>query len=165
MSDNHAGDNHADTDGRQEFVIPFQPQWSDMDQNGHMRTTAYLGAAENSRMQYFASRGFSIAEFTKRGFGPVVQTDELRYRAELRLLEPAELSIRIAGLSPDGARFCLRNTFTHADGRVAATVTSTGGWLDLEQRRLIIPPDDLLDLLRALARTADFAELATPLAK
>ncbi len=147
------------------FAIPFRPQWSDMDQNGHMRTTAYLAAAENSRMQYFAGSGFSAGEFARRGFGPVIQTDQLRYRSELRLLEQAELSLQMAGLSPDGARFMMRNTFTRADGTVAATVTSTGGWLDLGQRRLTSPPEDLLRLLRDLAPTDDFADLSTPLAE
>ncbi|MFE3229539.1 hypothetical protein [Nocardia sp. NPDC059228] len=59
----------------------------------------------------------------------------------------------------------MRNTFTRADGTVAATVTSTGGWLDLTRRRLISPPDDLLTLLRDLSRTVDFADLPSPLAK
>ncbi|WP_127918127.1 hypothetical protein [Prescottella agglutinans] len=59
----------------------------------------------------------------------------------------------------------MRNTFTRADGTVAATVTSTGGWLDLAQRRLTSPPGDLHRMLRDLAPTEDFTELTTPLAK
>ncbi|MEU1429754.1 thioesterase family protein [Nocardia sp. NPDC005746] len=158
-------DQLANTQQRNIFAIPFHPQWSDMDQNGHMRTNAYLAAAENSRMQYFTGSGFSAAEFARRGLGPVIQTDQLHYRAELRLLDPAELTLELAGLAPDGARFVLRNTFTRADGRVAATVTSTGGWLDLTRRRLTTPPEDLFQLLRALARTEDFADLTSPLAE
>ncbi|MFF0634735.1 acyl-CoA thioesterase [Nocardia sp. NPDC004151] len=158
-------DQLANARQRNIFAIPFHPQWSDMDQNGHMRTNAYLAAAENSRMQYFTGSGFSAAEFARRGLGPVIQTDQLHYRAELRLLDPAELTLELAGLAPDGARFVLRNTFTRADGRVAATVTSTGGWLDLTRRRLTTPPEDLFQLLRALARTEDFADLTSPLAE
>ncbi|MGW4352296.1 acyl-CoA thioesterase [Nocardia sp. NPDC004582] len=158
-------DQPANTQPRTVFAVLFQPQWSDMDQNGHMRTNAYLAAAENNRMQYFTGSGFSAAEFARRGIGPVIQTDQLHYRAELRLLDPAELTLELAGLAPDGARFVLRNTFTRADGKVAATITSTGGWLDLTHRRLTAPPDDLVQLLRDLARTNDFAELTSPLTK
>jgi acyl-CoA thioester hydrolase len=147
------------------FVLPYQAQWSDMDQNGHMRTTAYLAAAEDSRMQYFAAAGFSMREFTRLQIGPVVQTDELRYQAELRLLDEASLEIQLAGLSPDGARFGLRNIFTRADGRVACTVTTIGGWLDLKQRRLTCPPGNLLTLLTNLTRTGDYADLSSPLAR
>jgi acyl-CoA thioesterase FadM len=42
------------------FEVSIHARWPDMDQNGHMRTVAYLEVAEDSRMQYFASRGYSI---------------------------------------------------------------------------------------------------------
>ena len=141
------------------FATPFRPQWSHMDQNGHMRTTAYLAAAEDSRMQFFAREGFPMSTFAELGFGPVIQRDELTYRAELRLLDEAVLSLELAGLSPDGTRFALRNTYARADGRVAATVTSFGGWLDLAARRLAAPPTALHRVLSRLARAEDYADL------
>jgi acyl-CoA thioester hydrolase len=105
-----------------------------------MRTHAFLSSAEDSRMQYFAGHGFPVQEFAKRGVGPVIQADELRYHAELRLLDMADLELRMAGLSADGARFRMRNTFTRADGTIACTVTSAGGWLDLRRRKLTERP-------------------------
>jgi len=145
------------------FSLPFQAQWSDMDQNGHMRTTAYLAAAENSRMQYFAARGFSSQEFTRLAIGPVVQTDEIHYRSELRLHDTAKLEIQLAGISPNGARFCLRNSFVRGDGKVVCNVTSLAGWLDLGRRRLTCPPPPLVEILQALERTDDFVELTSPI--
>ncbi|ONI84973.1 hypothetical protein ALI22I_31450 [Saccharothrix sp. ALI-22-I] len=68
------------------FTTTTHVRWPDVDQNGHMRTTAYLDAAEDNRMRYFASAGFPIAEFAARRIGPVSHGDDLRYRAELRLL-------------------------------------------------------------------------------
>lgn len=59
----------------------------------------------------------------------------------------------------------MRNSIVRDDGRVAMTATSTGGWLDLTQLRLTAPPGDLLDLLRSLARTDDFATLSSLLAR
>src|SRR6266850_1603758 len=80
-------------------------------------------------------------------------------RAELRLMDPAVVRLELAGISPDGARFRLRNTIVRADGRTAATVTSTIGWLDLGERRLTTPPAELHRLVADLPRTEDFAEL------
>jgi acyl-CoA thioester hydrolase len=145
------------------FSLPFQAQWSDMDQNGHMRTTAYLTAAENSRTQYFAAHGFSMQEFTRLAVGPVIQTDEIRYRSELLLHDSAILEVRLAGISPDGARFSLSNNFVRDDGRVVCKVTTVGGWLDLRRRRLTCPPRPLVDILQALERTEDFVELTSPI--
>jgi acyl-CoA thioester hydrolase len=150
--------------GGDPFTTRIHARWPDMDQNGHMRTTAFLGAAEDSRMQYFAANGFTMETFVAQRIGPVIQQDELRYRAELRLLEPATIELRMAGLSDDGARFRMRNTIIRDDGAVAVTATSTGGWLDLDRRRLTAPPDALLRLLQGLARTDDFETLTSPLA-
>ena len=33
------------------FEVAIHARWPDMDQNGHMRTVAYLEVAEDSRMQ------------------------------------------------------------------------------------------------------------------
>jgi acyl-CoA thioester hydrolase len=141
------------------FEVSIHARWPDMDQNGHMRTVAYLEVAEDSRMQYFASRGYSMDSFVKHHIGPVVSRDELSYRAELRLRDPAVVRLKLAGRSADGARFVLRNTFVRADGRTAATATSSIGWLDLVERRLTTPPDELHRLVADLPRTEDFAEL------
>jgi acyl-CoA thioester hydrolase len=143
-----------------DFTIAVHARWPDMDFNGHMRNAAYLGVAEDCRMQYFAARGFEMDEFARRRIGPVVMRDELVYRRELRLLERATVTLTSAGLSDDGSRFVLRNTVLRdADGEPAAVVTSTGGWLDLDHRRLAAPPPELADLLRALPRDDDFAVL------
>jgi len=45
------------------------------------------------------------------------------------------------------------------DTRSIARVTSTGGWLSLEQRRMVPPPEELADIMRGLARSADFEDL------
>jgi acyl-CoA thioester hydrolase len=141
------------------FEVPIHARWPDMDQNGHMRTVAYLEVAEDSRMQYFASRGYSMDSFVRNRIGPVVTSDELNYRAELRLLDRAGVRLELAGLSTDGGRFRLRNTIVRAEGRTAATVTSSIAWLNLDERRLTTPPADLHALIADLPRTEDFAEL------
>jgi hypothetical protein len=97
--------------------------------------------------------------FVKNRIGPVVTTDELQYRAELRLQDRAVVRLELARLSGDGARFRLRNTIVRADGRTAAIVSSSIEWLDLGERRLATPPDDLRRLVAELPHTEDFCEL------
>jgi acyl-CoA thioester hydrolase len=70
-----------------------------------------------------------------------------------------------AGLSEDGSRFRLRNEFYREGGALAARVTSTGGWLDLKARKMVIPPDELKALLDSLPRTADYEPLRSAVTK
>jgi acyl-CoA thioester hydrolase len=53
----------------------------------------------------------------------------------------------------------LRNQFFRTGGKLAATITSTGGWLDLTTRALVAPPASLLAALDELTRTDDFQAL------
>ena len=135
--------------------------WADMDFNAHMKNTAYLDKSADVRMMFFADHGFPVSEFSRLKIGPVVRTDEIAYFREVNLLEPIRVTLGIAGLSTDVSRWILRNTFYRADGTLAATVSSVGGWLDLAARKLVAPPDRLLEALRDLVRTDDFQELPT----
>ena len=77
------------------------------------------------------------------------------------MLEEVRVSLLLVGLADDGSRFRFRNEIRKADDSLAASVTSTGGWLDLKRRKLVRPPTELLDALRALDRTDDFAVLSS----
>jgi acyl-CoA thioester hydrolase len=146
------------------FSRTFHVRWGDMDFNAHMRNTAYLDTAVDVRLMYFAENGFPSSEFERLRLGPVVRRDELEYYREFHLLDPVTITLELAGISPDGSRFRLRNDFLRQDGTLAARLTTTGGWLDLAQRRLVVPPEVLADLLKALPRTEDYEDLA-PLQK
>ncbi|MDH4584853.1 thioesterase [Pseudomonas sp. BN415] len=132
--------------------------WGDMDFNSHMRNTAYLDKSADVRMMYFADHGFPMSEFRRLRLGPVVMKDEIEYFREFHLLDELDITMSSAGLSTDGSRMLLRNAFFRR-GTLAARVTSTVGWFDLEQRKLTIPPAGLLAALQAMDKTEDFREL------
>jgi acyl-CoA thioester hydrolase len=133
--------------------------WGDMDFNSHMRNTAYLDKSGDVRMMYFAENGFPMSEFARLKIGPVIMKDEVEYFREVRLLENIAVDLTLAGLSKDGSRFALRNTFCRADGKPAAKVTSSGGWLDLSTRKLVPAPDALLEVIKGTPRAQDFRVL------
>jgi acyl-CoA thioester hydrolase len=85
--------------------------------------------------------------------------DEVEYRKEVGLLQEITVTLAVAGLAPDGSRFVLRNEILRPDGKLCASVTTTGGWLDLAARKLVAPPAGLLAALQSLPRTSDFAAL------
>lgn len=137
--------------------------WGDMDFNGHMRNTAYSDKSGDIRMMYFAEHGFSMHEFMQQRIGPVVMKDELEYFREISLLQNIKVTLQCAGLATDGSRFILLNEFFREDGKLAARVTSTGGWLDLSARKLIAPPPALRELMENLVKTAAFNLLPSSL--
>ncbi|MFI5297193.1 MAG: thioesterase family protein [Polyangiales bacterium] len=133
--------------------------WGDMDFNAHMRNTAYLDKAADVRMMFFSEHGFPMSEFLRRKLGPVVMHDGIEYFKEVRLLEALTVTLTLQGLAEDGSRMILGNEFRRADGALAARVTTTAGWLDLSQRKLVAPPPALLAALKTLASESSFQTL------
>lgn len=141
------------------FIKTFFASWADIDFNHHMRNTAYLNKSGDVRMMFFAENGFPVKEFLRMRLGPVILKDEITYIKEIGLLEEFRVSLVMAGLSEDGSRFYIRNEFRRSDGKLAAKVTSIGGWLDLAHRTLVAPPAALLSALQSLPKTDDFKTL------
>lgn len=145
------------------YEATLETGWSDMDMNGHMRNTAYLEKAVDVRLRFFAAHHFGVGDFTRLRIGPVVMTDEIGYFREVQLFDRLRATLALAGLADDGSRWRLCNEFHRVDGPLVARVTSVGGWLDLDARRLVAPPAPLAAALAALARTSDYAPLKSSL--
>jgi acyl-CoA thioester hydrolase len=141
------------------FEQRFRVGWGDVDGNGHMSNTAFLDRAADTRMLFFADHGFPVARLAAEHLGPVIVRDELVYRRELRLLEEFTVDVELVGISSDGSRFQLGNTFHHPAGEVAAVVTSEGVWFDLDKRRPRPPPPELDSVQRAIPRGDRFKEI------
>ena len=141
------------------YAKSFLAGWGTMDFNSHMANTAYLDMAADVRMAFFEEHGFPVAEFQTRGFGPVIRKDELEYFREVRLHQTITVTLALAAMRADGTRFVFESELFLPGGERAATVRSTGGWLDLQTRKLIAPPDDLLDVLNRIPRAAHFEAL------
>jgi acyl-CoA thioester hydrolase len=110
-------------------------------------------------MKFFAEHGFPPAEFRRLAIGPVVKKDELEYFHEIGLHETVTVTLAALGLSADGARFVLENEIWSEKNERAARVRSTGGWLDLRGRKLVVPPHELLQAMQQWPRCSDFREL------
>lgn len=141
------------------FSRTFHVRWGDLDYNGHMRNTAYLDVGADVRMMFFEQHGFSMREFERLRIGPVMFRDELEYFREMRLLERFDVALEIAGVSDDHKHFRLRNEFIRADGVVAARVSSNGAWFDLESRKIVAPPSQLIATFSHLPRSGDFTPI------
>jgi len=141
------------------FSKKLMAGWGDMDFNSHMRNTAFLDKAGDVRMLFLSEHGFPMSEFMRLNIGPVVMKDEIGYVKEVLLLEEITVTLALAGLAEDGSRWVLRSDIIRPDGKLAARVNSTGGWLDLGARKLIAPPPALMATWQILEKTDDFQQL------
>ncbi|MEO7335717.1 MAG: thioesterase family protein [Caldimonas sp.] len=137
----------------------FLAGWADMDWNSHMANTAYLNKVVDARVLALADKGFPMAEFLRLRLGVVIMKDELEYRREVKWMDEIDITFSLAGLAPDGSRFKVQHEVRRITGEMAARITSTGGFMDLDARKLVAPPPAILSAYLSLPRTEDFVEL------
>ena len=137
----------------------FLAGWADMDWNSHMANTAYLNKVVDARVLALAEKGFPLEEFIRLRLGVVIMKDELEYKREIKWMEEIDINFSLAGLAPDGSRFKIQNEVRRTNGDLAARITSTGGFMDLDARKLVAPPPAVLSAYVSLPRTEDYADL------
>ena len=125
----------------------YTVRWAELDPNGHMRHSAYADFAADQRVHWLASLGFDVKKFGELRLGPILFREETKYLKEIHGGEAIRVEGRVTAGTPDGARWTIEHAIYKADGRLAATVTVDGAWLDLDRRKLTTPPAALASLM------------------
>lgn len=141
------------------YAKTFTVRWADCDANGHMRNTSYSEYAIDVRMAYLAENGFTFEKMVESKLGPVILHEAIDYLREVRLGQTVEVDLGLVGLSPDGARFKFEHDIWLPGRHKAARIVLAGGWMDLELRKLRLPPDELLRAMKEAPRHEGFEEL------
>lgn len=121
-----------------EFSVRIRVRGYELDTQGHLNWAEYLHYAEHARWEFLAAAGISQDALIATGFGPVVLDVSVRFRRELRGGD--EVDVTCAFDFEGGKTFRILQNFKRPDGRVAASLVSTSGLLDLTERKLAEDP-------------------------
>ncbi|MCA6379821.1 MAG: thioesterase family protein [Cytophagales bacterium] len=58
------------------FEIPIQVRWSDIDQNRHLRHSAYYDYGATTRIACFSQQGLTNLKFEELRIGPILFREE-----------------------------------------------------------------------------------------
>ncbi len=141
------------------FTVNFTTRWADFDANVHMRHTAYNDYAAEVRLRYFKEQHISIADFAKNKVGPILFEENTRFVKEIHLGEDITANIKLIGLSKNGERWKIQHEIFNEAGKLAAIITVYGAWLDLEKRKLTIPPLHFQTIFKDLEKTENHEEI------
>ncbi|QJT04951.1 acyl-CoA thioesterase [Streptomyces asoensis] len=128
------------------FSVRITVRGYETDVQGHLNQSVYINYAEHARWSLLQAAGITQAGLLSKGVGPVALETTIRYQREL--LAGDEVDVTCVFEWGGGKTFRIRQTIRKADGTVSAELTSVGGLLDLEERRMVADP------------TAYFKELA-----
>ncbi|MCI0506328.1 MAG: thioesterase family protein [Gammaproteobacteria bacterium] len=140
-----------------EFSRTFNIRWADVDVNRHMRHSAYNDYAAHVRIQLLKEIGMDIDTLAGLNFGPVLFREETVFFREIGMNEDIKVNVKLKSARNDGSRWSFVHEFINNEGKVAATVTVDGAWIDLKKRKLTALPDECRESMFNIPRTDDFA--------
>ena len=124
--------------------------WADVDPNGHVRHSKYYEYGAHVRIRFFSDAGLAMTGQTALQVGPVAFKEECSFIRELRLEDTIRVNLLKGDISPDGSRWVLHHEIFNTSGIKCAHLTLRGAWMDLEARKLTLPPQGLAAALHAL---------------
>jgi acyl-CoA thioester hydrolase len=139
-----------------EFKKQFQSIWANLDPNGHMRHTAYNDYAAQLRLSFFDEMGFPFNKLMEMYIGPVLFREETRFLREIRMGEKIEVGIQLLKARPDGSKWSFVHNIYKIDGTISAIIEVDGAWLDLQKRKIIVPPSEITEMLTKMPRAENF---------
>jgi acyl-CoA thioester hydrolase len=107
--------------------------------------------------------GFSVERFLEMRIGFVVMKDEIDYRREVHWMDEITITFQVAGLAADYSRFKVKNEIFRADSELCARVTTIGGFMNLDTRKLVAPPDEVIAAYQLIPKSEDYVELPSSL--
>lgn len=143
------------------FIVPIQIRWSDIDQNRHLRHSAYYDYGAMVRMKYLNQHGLTTEKMEELQVGPILFREEAKFRRELKLEDKLTVDVEMVSARNDFSRWSLRHNFLKEDQTVAAIINMNGAWLDLVKRKLADPPEFVKDIFRSFPRSSEFQFITT----
>ncbi len=138
------------------FSLPIQIRWADIDQNRHLRHSAYYDYGAMARMIFLSEHGITTQKLESLKIGPILFREEAVFKREITLDDKLTLDVELIKATKDFARWSLRHNFLKHDNTLAANVTVEGAWLDLEKRKLVTPDEFVQSIFSEFPRAATF---------
>src|SRR5688572_4228947 len=102
--------------------LPIQIRWADIDQNRHLRHSAYYDYGATARIGLLTSLGLTTEKMEELKIGPVLFREEAIFKREIKLEDKIEVETTLLKANPDFSRWSIRHNFIKSDGTVAAIV-------------------------------------------
>lgn len=145
----------------EKFSLPIQVRWSDIDQNRHLRHSAYYDYGATARIACFSQHGLTNLKFEELHIGPILFREEAIFRREIKFEDNVMIDMVVTRALPDFSRWSVRHHFFKDDGTLAATINLDGAWIDIVHRKLAKPDQFVQDIFNDFPKDSSF-EWLTP---
>jgi acyl-CoA thioester hydrolase len=138
------------------FLRPIQVRWSDIDQNRHLRHSAYYDYGATARIACFSQHGLTNLKFEELHIGPILFREEAIFKKEIKFEDRVSIDMVVTKATPDFARWSIRHQLFKEDGTLAAVLNLDGAWIDIIKRKLATPNEYVQSIFDDFPKAEDF---------
>jgi acyl-CoA thioester hydrolase len=138
------------------FVSKMQVRWADLDPNFHLRHSVYYDWGALCRMEYLSGAGITIDVMQSLRVGPILFREECTFRREIRMGDEVTISLKLLRSRRDFSRWSFQHQVMKNGDTLSAMLQVDGAWMDVVQRKLMTPPEQIAAIFEQMAKTDDF---------
>lgn len=141
------------------FTSPISIRWADLDANFHLRHSVYFDFGAQQRLDVFNNMGLTLELMREQHIGPVLLREECIFRREIRLNDHVVITMKLAKVSADGAKWTIQHEFFSMNQKLLASITVDGGWIDTRLRKFAATtPHIVKEVFDRFPRSSSFSE-------
>jgi len=126
-----------------QFTIPVEVRWADLDPNFHLRHSVYYDYGAYCRIRFLASYHITAQFMQEQHFGPIIFREECIFKKEIQLSDTVTIDVKLLKAKKDASRWTMQHQIFKNNEIVAAVLTLDGAWMDLQKRKLAVPPPEV----------------------
>ncbi|MES1217021.1 MAG: acyl-CoA thioesterase [Bacteroidota bacterium] len=138
------------------FILPIQLRWSDMDPNFHLRHSVYYDWGALCRIEFLNKYGLTSDVMMKHQFGPILFREECIFRKEIRFGDNVTINLDLLKSKKDFSRWTIQHTIMKNGDTVSALLTVDGAWMDTLKRKLTLPPQEAIIVFEEMHKGENF---------
>jgi acyl-CoA thioester hydrolase len=127
-----------------------------------MRHSVYYDYGAFLRIQFLADHGISMKWMEDHHIGPVLFREEAIFKREIRMHETVIINVEAVKATENYSRWSLRHNFIKEDGTLAAILNLDGAWLNTIERKLALPPAEVIAAFDVFPKAAEFEWIIKP---
>ena len=139
-----------------QFTLPISLRWSDIDANRHLRHSVYYDFAAAMRVSILVSQGLTTARMEELKIGPILFREEAVFKREVLLEDKLTIDAQVTRCTEDFSRLSVRHQIIKEGGVLAAIINVDVAWIDLEKRKLAVPPEEVRHVFEGWPKAEDF---------
>src|SRR5687767_13589509 len=138
------------------FILPVQVRWSDLDPNFHLRHSVYYDWGALCRVEFLSKTGLTLKRMQELRIGPIIFREECIFRREILMGDPVTVAMELVKSKKDFSRFTIRHEIKKNPETVSAILTVDIAWMSAVTRKLAVLPEEDIKLFGEGPLAVDF---------